>query len=147
MKNKLPAFLLIEAVISLFLTCLAVFVISLIISCLKAINQQVKNETTNDYHLAVIQRDIYLGDEVKLQEFSPDQLKFSGVSNGNTVFLERYKNMIRVRSVNGGHMPLLTGIDQLSYQQENNETIKEKVVINGKKFETYIFFETSPAAR
>ncbi|BDR56375.1 ComGF family competence protein [Xylocopilactobacillus apis] len=140
MKNKYPAFLLIEAIISLFITCLSLVVITMIVNCVKSVNQNITNNSVNDYHLAVIQRDIYLGDNFELMEFSQDKLKISNITNSGTIFLEKYKNMIRVRGIMGGHMPLLTDIDNLIYERSNNETVKETIYSNGKKFEGYLFF-------
>lgn len=88
-----------------------------------------------------------MGDHAQLIRNSNDQLKISSVSNDSVIFLERYKNMIRIRGVNGGHMPLLFGVDELTYEKENDEVVKEKIKNNGKIFESYLFFKSPSESR
>ena len=147
MKNKLDGFLLIEVVVSLFITCLSIIFISLILGCVKSVNKKVQKQSTNDYHLSIIQRDIYLGENAMLTSISQEQLKIANTSKNSAIFLEKYKNMIRVRGEAGGHMPLLINIEELKYEQENNETVKEKVKIHGKNYENFLFFNKAPKSR
>lgn len=141
MKNKIPAFFLIEALVSLFITGLVILTLSFTINSIKSINQNVSHNLVNDFHLAIIQRDLYLGNRAKLVAIAPKQLTISEVNNSSTIYLEQYKNMIRVRGLLGGHMPLLFEIDEVNYQQINSHTIKEDLKSRGGRFETYLFLE------
>ena len=144
MKSKLTGFSLIEAVVSLFITSLVILVLSFTVTCIKSLNKKVARNINNDFHLATIQRDIYLGDRAKLVMASTKKLKISDVRNSSTVFLEYYKNMIRIRSILGGHMPLLVGVNRLYFQQINSNIVKEKIEVYGANFETYIFLDKTP---
>lgn len=144
MKNKLDGFLLVEAVVSLFITSLVILVLSFTTTCIKSLNKKVVSNINNDFHLATIQRDIYLGNRAKLVMTSTKKLKISDVKNSSTVFLEYYKNMIRIRGSLGGHMPLLVGVNQLYFQQISSNIVKEKIEVYGVNFETYIFLDKTP---
>lgn len=144
MKNKLDGFLLVEAVVSLFITSLVILVLSFTTTCIKSLNKKVVSNINNDFHLATIQSDIYLGNRAKLVMTSTKKLKISDVKNSSTVFLEYYKNMIRIRGALGGHMPLLVGVNQLYFQQISSNIVKEKIEVYGVNFETYIFLDKTP---
>lgn len=127
-KLKTKGFLLAEAVFSVFVTLLVVLTMQ---SLLKSISlAQAREHRTNDVVFAYVQLNHFLRDQntraayVNLKTSNHYRAvvnKISDTGEEKTYVLMQYRNMIRVTTSEGGHMPLLIGVKKAIFSTQDQQ--------------------------
>jgi len=61
------------------------------------------------------------------------------VGEHRTIFIEKYQDMIRFRSNQGGHVPLLTNVQNVSFSEERDMIVVFVTMKGGEQFEGYFY--------
>lgn len=131
-KNN-SAFTIVETVLSLFIVSIMSI---LLFSSVHVISSYVRR---NDNNLSqFIQAVNYMENELSfsiIKEISDSNMQI--LSNNNLYFIEFYKDMIRKRSTNGGHEPILIHVNygDFKYDKQRNIITLTVYMKNGKKYE------------
>lgn len=131
-KNN-SAFTIVETVLALFIVSIMSI---LLFSSVHVISSYVKR---NDSNLSqFIQAVNYMENELSfsiIKEISDSNMQI--LSNNNLYFIEFYKDMIRKRSTNGGHEPILIHVNygHFKYDKQRNIITLTVYMKNGKKYE------------
>lgn len=131
-KNN-SAFTLVETLLALFIVSIMSI---LLFSSVHVISSYVKR---NDSNLSqFIQAVNYMENELSfsiIKEISDSNMQI--LSNNNLYFIEFYKGMIRKRSTNGGHEPILIHVNygDFKYDKQRNIITLTVYMKNGKKYE------------
>lgn len=147
-------FTIAEVIFSIFITILVIWILQNLLVNLKTANKS--NHHTNDVAFAYVQFTRFLKDDNTETAYAlPNssnsyravvaKIKRKGKKKVEQHYiLEKYKNMIRATTSDGGHMPLLLNIENASFV-----TIDKQVKINitekdGRKSELYFKLDPKP---
>ncbi|MHA8137963.1 competence type IV pilus minor pilin ComGF [Lactobacillaceae bacterium Scapto_B20] len=136
-NKQLPAFTIVESIISLALVSMSLLLISVVV---KAIGQQqaTENELTNFHlYLRTIESPKYKFNYVDHRQ---NQLK---LTSNNKVYLINLTNAgIRMTTDKGGYVPLLDRVQRVSWQYESTYLTTQIEMENGTSFKAVSFIES-----
>lgn len=149
LENK--GFLLAEALFSVFATLLVVLILQNLLKSTTLANKI--NHKTDDVVFSYVQFNRFLKKQkfkycyTKPAESTFKNADFEIISKNNEqkfYSINFYKNMIRVTTPEGGHMPLLINVSRASFFTKD-EQIKIKVTEkDGRQSEIYLKFDPKP---
>jgi len=61
------------------------------------------------------------------------------VEEHRTIFIEKYQDMIRFRSQQGGHVPLLVNVQDVFFTEERGMIVVKVIMKGGEQFEGYFY--------
>lgn len=126
-RNKLSAFTLVECLVSLLVLTMILLSFSLFIRQTEKMNRslqkneqtewlifltQLENELTSSQHVSIMDGRLYY-------------------EHDKAFIIEGYQQMIRKRGVNGGHQPMLTGVKQVKFKEEDAVISLHVAFMNG----------------
>ena len=131
-KNE-PAFTLIECLISLVVLSSILLSMTLLINQANQVNQYLQRKDQKEWLIFLMQFE----EETKNGEniLVKDQRIYYDIAN-NTYCIEQYQNMIRKRSLSGGHQPMLIAV-RTWVVKEDEATVAFLVSFeNGEEYES-----------
>ncbi|MCF6515832.1 hypothetical protein GSH19_06695 [Lactobacillus sp. S2-2] len=133
LMNK-SGFTVIETIVSLFIFSISL----LLITSYLYIQKKIKNDDFSDFFFYIqnIENKNY---DFTFCEMNNDSPVFYSEINNKKYVLEKYKNMIRLRTLDGGHIPLMDNVEDVFWQYKNEFLISEIQTNKNKKiFKTYL---------
>lgn len=128
------AFTIIETVVSLFIFSTTLIMITSFIY----IQGKTKNNNFTDFFFYIqnIENKNY---QFVIYEMKSEGPIFYSQFNDKKYILEQYKSMIRLRTFDGGHIPLMDNVESVKWSYYNNVLISQiETKYNQKTFKTYI---------
>lgn len=131
MSNKVKGFTIAETMLALLITLMCFGILQNTLGIVKK-SERLK-DPINEVAYSYVQLDKFLKreDHVEIYPASSDARKIvlrklvSKKENGDPVFenyvIEGYKNMIRLRGIEGGHVPLLLNVKSCNFSYGNDE--------------------------
>lgn len=130
-KNE-PGFTLIECLVSLVVLSSIFLSMTLLINQANQVNKylQIKDQKEWLIFLMQFEEEIKNGENILVK----DHCIYYEISD-KAYYIEQYKNMIRKRSLNGGHQPMLTAVNTWVVK-ENKATVTFLISFeNGEEYE------------
>lgn len=150
-KSKNKGFLLAEAIFAVFITLLIVLILQVLIKTIMLSDRA--EHRTDDIVFAYVQFNHFLTNEdVKAAYIYPKAStsrqaaieKVTADGQSNIYLITHYKNMIRVTTPEGGHMPLLLNVKKAFFVTQNSQ-IKIMLTENdGRQSEIYFKLNEKP---
>lgn len=150
-KSKNKGFLLAEAIFAVFITLLIVLILQGLIKTIMLSDRA--EHRTDDIVFAYVQFNHFLTNEdVKAAYIYPKAStsrqaaieKVNADGQSNIYLITHYKNMIRVTTPEGGHMPLLLNVKKAFFVTQNSQ-IKIMLTENdGRQSEIYFKLNEKP---
>lgn len=153
MRLKNRAFTLAEAIFSIFISILVIFILQNLLVNLKTANKS--SHRSDNIVFTYVQFNRFLQEDSSITYLLPEssnsiRVKFvketsSGKKKAKTIYvLEKYKDMIRTTTASGGHMPLLLNIRDANFATQDRQ-LKVNVIENdGRRSELYFKFDPKP---
>lgn len=147
MKNQYQqAFLLTDAIFAIAVTALCLFSLSNLLLCTKSMQKSSfhKNEIVYSY----VQFDNFLHNEKRVYT-QPTESSFKRAvftktfQNGSqkTYRIEQYRNLVRVTTTKGGHMPLLLNVQRATFVTGKQNIIIHVIEKSGKKSDLHFMLD------
>lgn len=151
-RLKSNGFLLADAVFAVFVTLLAVVTLQNMLKSMATADKA--HHRTDDIVFAYVQFDHFLKEDAKTVYLFPAgtnsrQVAIKKVNqSGKTqvYILASYKDMIRMRTPEGGHMPLLLNVKKASFISKDQQIKINVVEKDGRSSEIYFKLDAKPKA-
>lgn len=149
-RSKSNGFLLADAVFAVFVTLLTVVTLQNMLKSMTTADKA--HHRADDIVFAYVQFDHFLKEDAKTVYLFPAgtnsrQVAIKKVSQrGKTqvYILASYKDMIRMRTPEGGHMPLLLNVKKASFISKDQQTKISVVEKDGRSSEIYFKLDAKP---
>ena len=127
-----PGYLLIEGLVSVVMSVLAICMITVMISCTRNVNSQ--NVIHFHSYLSLLESDRY---EFEIQKCDFNRCLLYSRTNHKPYKVEQYQDMIRLTGSYKGHMPLLPNIRQVRWCKDRGCLRTDVTFENGQKCSSY----------
>ena len=154
MKLKNKGFILAEAMLSVLITLIVVLLLQNLLKTLTLANKA--HHKTDDIVFSYVQLNRFINEEKDTKVYTlPKESNFSKAvfvktnmkEKASTYYLGLYKDMLRVTTPKGGHMPLLLNVKKANFHTRDKQ-IKINVTENdGRKSELYFKFDSRPTLK
>lgn len=153
-KLKTKGFILAEAVFAVFVTLVVVLILQNLVKSLTLVNKV--QHRTDDIVFSYVQLNRFIKEKQNEKVFTlPERsnsekavFKKIDAQGKDTIYrLTQYKNMLRVTTPEGGHMPLLLDVKRASFTTNDRMLKIEVTETDGRKSELYFKFNSRPAKK
>ena len=150
-KLKPKGFILAEAVFAVFITLIVVLILQNLLKSLTLANKV--QHRTDDIVFSYVQLNRFIKEKQNVKAFTlPERsnsekavFKKIDAQGKDTIYrLTQYKNMLRVTTPEGGHMPLLLDVKRSSFTTNDRMLKIEVTETDGRKSELYFKFNSRP---
>ena len=150
-KLKTKGFILAEAVFAVFITLIVVLILQNLLKSLTLANKV--QHRTDDIVFSYVQLNRFIKEKQNVKAFTlPERsnsekavFKKIDAQGKDTIYrLTQYKNMLRVTTPEGGHMPLLLDVKRSSFTTNDRMLKIEVTETDGRKSELYFKFNSRP---
>lgn len=146
---KIKAFMLIEAIFSVFITMLIVLILQNLVVNLNS--SQKLGHPVNEAAYAYVQLERFLDDGTSYTEPSASNslrsvfVKINKKGKRTHYVIEQYQDMIRVTGTSTGHMPLLLGVKRASFKTKGKQILIKVIEKDGRKSDLLFKLEKRPS--
>jgi len=153
-KLKTKGFILAEAVFAVFVTFVVVLILQNLVKSLTLANKV--QHRTDDIVFSYVQLNRFIKEKQNIKAFTlPERsnsekavFKKIDAQGKDTIYrLTQYKNMLRVTTPEGGHMPLLLDVKRSSFTTNDRMLKIEVTETDGRKSELYFKFNSRPTKK
>lgn len=151
MKLKSKGFILAEAMFSVLITLIVVLMLQNLLKTLTLANKA--HHKTDDVVFSYVQLNRFINEEKGIKAYTlPKDSNFSKAvfvktnkkNETTTYYLTLYKDMVRVTTPKGGHMPLLLNVEKADFLTKDRLIKINVMEKDGRKSELYFKFNSRP---
>lgn len=151
MKLKNKGFILVEAMLSVLITLIVVLMLQNLLKTLTLANKA--HHKTDDIVFSYVQLNRFINEEKGIKVYTlPKDSNFSkavfvktNMKDEETTYnLTLYKDMVRVTTPKGGHMPLLLNVKEADFLTRDKLVKINVTEKDGRKSELYFKFDSRP---
>lgn len=143
---KIKAFMLIEAIFSVFITMLIVLILQNLVMNMN--NSQKLGHRTNEVAYAYVQLERFFNEGYSYPEPKSSNslrsvfVKIDHKGQRSHYAIEQYHEMVRVTGTSGGHMPLILNVKHASFKTKKEQIAIKVIEKDGRQSE--LIFKLQP---